>query len=133
MTKLNKKTTLAAGLLLLALSGCSVFRQPTPGTPLADVTARLGKPNAVYPDPDGSPSDDQPGPTSSDAGRPGAGHGCAVAAAGRPVRAAVPPSAAAGRAAGGGGGRARPAGRKLSGTGRRPGARIPRPADGPVP
>ena len=54
MTKLNKKTTLAAGLLLLALSGCSVFRQPTPGTPLTDVTARLGKPSAVYPDPDGS-------------------------------------------------------------------------------
>ena len=49
MIKLNKKTTLAIGLMMLALSGCSTFRQPAPGATLADVTARLGKPNAVYP------------------------------------------------------------------------------------
>jgi hypothetical protein len=54
MINLNKKATLAAGLLVLTLSGCSTFRQPSAGAPLADVTARLGKPNAVYPDPDGS-------------------------------------------------------------------------------
>ena len=54
MTKLNNKARLAAALLLIALSGCSTFRQPSPGTPLADVTSRLGKPNAVYADPDGS-------------------------------------------------------------------------------
>src|SRR5437763_16455084 len=54
MIKLNKKTTLAIGLMMLALAGCSTFRQPAPGAALADVTARLGKPNAVYPDPDGS-------------------------------------------------------------------------------
>jgi outer membrane protein assembly factor BamE (lipoprotein component of BamABCDE complex) len=54
MTKLNNKARLAATLLLLALSGCSTFRQPAAGTPLADVTNRLGKPNAIYVDPDGS-------------------------------------------------------------------------------
>jgi outer membrane protein assembly factor BamE (lipoprotein component of BamABCDE complex) len=53
MRKSNKKAALAAALLF-ALAGCSTFRQPAVGTPLAEVTARLGKPNAVYPDPDGS-------------------------------------------------------------------------------
>jgi outer membrane protein assembly factor BamE (lipoprotein component of BamABCDE complex) len=54
MIKLHNKPILAAALLALALSGCSTFRQPIAGTPLADVTNRLGKPTAVYPDPDGS-------------------------------------------------------------------------------
>jgi hypothetical protein len=54
MTKLNNKARLAAAFLLLALSGCSSFRQIPSGTPLADVTNRLGKPTAVYADPDGS-------------------------------------------------------------------------------
>ena len=54
MIKLHNKPILAAALLAFALSGCSTFRQPTAGTPLADVTNRLGKPTAVYADPDGS-------------------------------------------------------------------------------
>jgi outer membrane protein assembly factor BamE (lipoprotein component of BamABCDE complex) len=54
MIKPHKKATLATALLLLALSGCSTFRAPSSGMPLAEVTGRLGKPTAVYPDPDGS-------------------------------------------------------------------------------
>ena len=57
MTKLIKRTTLAATLALaaLSLSACApLFRQPPPaGAPLAAVTAALGQPNAVYPEPDG--------------------------------------------------------------------------------
>lgn len=46
--------TAAAVALALSLSACSTFhRTPTPGTSLADVTARLGKPDAIYPDPKG--------------------------------------------------------------------------------
>jgi outer membrane protein assembly factor BamE (lipoprotein component of BamABCDE complex) len=46
--------TAAAAALVLTLSACSTFsRTPAPGTPLADVTAKLGKPDAVYPDPNG--------------------------------------------------------------------------------
>jgi len=51
--KLNKKAALATALLALALSGCAGLRAPSAGTPLAEVTARLGKPDAVYPDPSG--------------------------------------------------------------------------------
>jgi hypothetical protein len=53
MTKTIKTVTTLA--LILALSACApiVRRAPAPGTPLAEVTARLGQPNAVYPDPDG--------------------------------------------------------------------------------
>jgi hypothetical protein len=46
----------AAGLaLILSVSACAplVRRAPAAGTPLAEVTARLGQPNAVYPDPNG--------------------------------------------------------------------------------
>jgi outer membrane protein assembly factor BamE (lipoprotein component of BamABCDE complex) len=51
MTLIN---TIAVAALALSLSACSTFsRTPPAGTPLADVTARLGKPDAVYPDPDG--------------------------------------------------------------------------------
>jgi hypothetical protein len=52
-------TTLAkpavALALTLALSACAplVRRAPAAGTPLAEVTARLGRPTAVYPAPDG--------------------------------------------------------------------------------
>ena len=51
-----KKTAFAAALLAaLSLSGCTLFRQPPPpGAPLAQVTAALGRPDAVYPEPDGS-------------------------------------------------------------------------------
>jgi hypothetical protein len=64
------ETMLRGALAVLTLSGCApLLRQPPPaGAPLAGVTAALGQPAAVYPEP-----------------------------------------------------------------GRRPGARIPRPADGPVP
>jgi hypothetical protein len=39
----------------MALSACSHMmpKGPAPGTPLAEVTAKLGKPSAVYPEPDG--------------------------------------------------------------------------------
>jgi hypothetical protein len=57
MTKTIKN---AGGLALtlglsLALSGCASMRNkgPATGTPLAEVTAKLGKPSAVYPEPDG--------------------------------------------------------------------------------
>ncbi|MFK3736674.1 hypothetical protein [Massilia sp. TN1-12] len=56
MSKLIKNTTTIAATLAvaLALSACSTFsKAPAAGTPLADVTAKLGKPAAVYPDPDG--------------------------------------------------------------------------------
>ena len=56
MSKPKKHTTTLATLLLLALglSGCGTFQRKLPaGTPLADVTARLGKPAATYPDPSG--------------------------------------------------------------------------------
>jgi hypothetical protein len=48
--------TITAGLVLASLfAGCAplVRRAPAYGTPLADVTAKLGKPNAIYPDPNG--------------------------------------------------------------------------------
>jgi hypothetical protein len=52
-----KKTikTATALALILALSACAplIRRTPPVGAPLAEVTARLGQPNAVYPDPDG--------------------------------------------------------------------------------
>jgi outer membrane protein assembly factor BamE (lipoprotein component of BamABCDE complex) len=51
------KTTLITAAVLsvaLSLSACSTFsRTPPAGTPLADVTAKLGKPDAIYPDPAG--------------------------------------------------------------------------------
>jgi len=56
MSKPMKHTTTLAALLALALGlgGCNTFqRKPPAGTPLADVTARLGKPTATYPEPDG--------------------------------------------------------------------------------
>lgn len=48
--------TITAGLVLASLfAGCAplVRRAPAYGTPLADVTAKLGKPDAIYPDPNG--------------------------------------------------------------------------------
>jgi hypothetical protein len=53
MTKTIK--TAAALALILALSACAplVRRAPATGSTLAEVTARLGQPNAVYPAPDG--------------------------------------------------------------------------------
>ncbi|PQP01842.1 hypothetical protein C5614_00780 [Massilia phosphatilytica] len=46
--------TAAIVAFALSLSACSTFsRAPRAGTPLADVTAKLGKPDAVYPDPEG--------------------------------------------------------------------------------
>jgi hypothetical protein len=47
--------TAAALALILSLSACaSLTHKNLPaGTPLAEVTAKLGKPNAVYPSPDG--------------------------------------------------------------------------------
>jgi hypothetical protein len=46
--------TMLAGLALLSLSACALLREPPPlGTPLAGVTAALGQPAAVYPEPDG--------------------------------------------------------------------------------
>jgi outer membrane protein assembly factor BamE (lipoprotein component of BamABCDE complex) len=48
------KTTLIILAAALSLSACSTFsRTPPAGTPLGDVTAKLGKPDAVYPDPAG--------------------------------------------------------------------------------
>jgi hypothetical protein len=49
------RSTLCATALALSLGGCTtIFRQPPPaGAPLAQVTAQLGQPNAVYPDPAG--------------------------------------------------------------------------------
>jgi hypothetical protein len=49
------KTVALSALLALSLFGCAqMFRQPPPaGAPLAEVTAALGQPNAVYPGPDG--------------------------------------------------------------------------------
>jgi outer membrane protein assembly factor BamE (lipoprotein component of BamABCDE complex) len=48
-------TSLAALALILALSACAprVRWTPATGTPLAEVTARLGQPNAIYPEPGG--------------------------------------------------------------------------------
>ena len=53
MTKTIKTATTLA--LILALSACApiIRRTPAPGTPLAEVTAKLGQPNAIYPDPEG--------------------------------------------------------------------------------
>jgi len=60
MNKTSKNTGRWAGALALAvalstLSGCAplVRRTPPAGAPLAEVTARLGQPNAVYQDPAG--------------------------------------------------------------------------------
>jgi hypothetical protein len=51
---LSSKTLVAACALALSLSACGTFsRTPPAGTPLAEVTAKLGKPDAVYPDPAG--------------------------------------------------------------------------------
>jgi hypothetical protein len=51
----NTSTLAAALAFALALSACAplVRKAPAPGSPMAEVTARLGKPNAVYPEPDG--------------------------------------------------------------------------------
>jgi hypothetical protein len=49
-------TALALNVTLIVyLTACAplVRRAPATGTPLAEVTARLGQPNAIYPDPDG--------------------------------------------------------------------------------
>ena len=48
-------STLCAAAVALTLAGCTtILRQPPPlGAPLAQVTAQLGQPNAVYPDPAG--------------------------------------------------------------------------------
>jgi len=57
MNKRNKNVAkTAAGLaLILSVSACAplLHRAPAAGTPMAEVTARLGKPDAVYPDPEG--------------------------------------------------------------------------------
>jgi hypothetical protein len=55
MSKPMNTTSLAALLALtLGLAGCGALSPKLPaGTPVADVTARLGQPNASYPDPDG--------------------------------------------------------------------------------
>jgi hypothetical protein len=57
MNRTLKKTAqpVIALALLLALSACAplVHREPAAGAPLAEVTARLGKPDAVYPEPGG--------------------------------------------------------------------------------
>ncbi|MDN4054425.1 hypothetical protein QPK32_15185 [Massilia sp. YIM B02763] len=56
MSKLIKNTTTIAASLAFALtlSACSTFsKAPPAGAPLDAVTAKLGKPNAVYPDPNG--------------------------------------------------------------------------------
>ena len=47
--------TAGVALAALALTACAGLMQPPPpaGTPLAQVTAQLGRPNAVYPGPDG--------------------------------------------------------------------------------
>jgi hypothetical protein len=49
------RSILCAAAAALALAGCTtLLRQPPPvGTPLAGVTAQLGQPHAVYPDPAG--------------------------------------------------------------------------------
>ncbi len=48
-------TIAVPAVLALCLSGCAqLFRHPPPaGAPLAEVTAALGQPAAVYPEPDG--------------------------------------------------------------------------------
>ena len=53
MTKTLK--TAATLALILSLAACApmVRRTPAVGAPLAEVTAKLGKPDAVYPDPAG--------------------------------------------------------------------------------
>ena len=53
MTKTLK--TAATLALILSLSACApmIRRTPAVGAPLAEVTAKLGKPDAVYPDPAG--------------------------------------------------------------------------------
>jgi hypothetical protein len=57
MTKTRKTAgALALTLVLgLALPACAPLlgKGPATGTPLAEVTAKLGTPNAIYPDPDG--------------------------------------------------------------------------------
>jgi hypothetical protein len=55
MSKSMNTTSLAALLALtLGLAACGALSPKLPaGTPVADVTARLGHPNASYPDPDG--------------------------------------------------------------------------------
>jgi hypothetical protein len=53
---MERPATAAAGLaLILSLSACAplVHRTPAVGAPLAEVTAKLGKPDAVYPEPNG--------------------------------------------------------------------------------
>jgi hypothetical protein len=57
MTNPLKRSMRAAAFVLaaLSLSACAqLFRKPPPaGAPLAEVTAAMGQPNAVYPEPDG--------------------------------------------------------------------------------
>jgi hypothetical protein len=53
---INDTVKCAAGLaLILSLSACAplVRRTPAVGAPMAEVTAKLGRPDAVYPDPNG--------------------------------------------------------------------------------
>lgn len=51
---MNKLATMSAGWLVLALAGCAAFRPaPVPGDSESVVIQKLGKPNAVYPDPSG--------------------------------------------------------------------------------
>ena len=53
-TLVNTVAGVIVTALALSLSACSTFsRTPPAGTPLADVTAKLGKPDAIYPDPAG--------------------------------------------------------------------------------
>ena len=55
MSKSKNMKSLAALLALsLGLAGCGMLSPKlSAGTPVADVTARLGQPTATYPDPDG--------------------------------------------------------------------------------
>jgi hypothetical protein len=54
MNKLNTKTTLAVlALATTLLSGCASWRTVPVGATLEQTTARYGKPDAVYPAPDG--------------------------------------------------------------------------------
>jgi hypothetical protein len=53
---MHSMSKIAAACTALVLAGCAsplFHKAPPAGAPLADVTAKLGRPNAVYPDPDG--------------------------------------------------------------------------------
>jgi hypothetical protein len=52
--RMNIRTLAALLALSVGLGACGVLQNKLPaGTPVADVTARLGKPDATYPDPGG--------------------------------------------------------------------------------